>query len=132
MKYIYPAVFDIESGTKETYNVHFPDLPGCNTFGDGLTEAMEMAQDALSLCLMSKEDDKDIIPAPTPTNAIKVTDNAFVSLVTADTNAYRRGLSVSVRKNVTIPKWLAIKAEQENINYSQTLQEALKEKLHLV
>ena len=36
-----------------------------------------------------------------------------------------------VRKNITIPSWLNNLAMKENINFSQTMQEALKEKLGL-
>ena len=34
-----------------------------------------------------------------------------------------------VRKNTSIPEWLNILAEKENINFSQTLTDALKQKL---
>ncbi|BCS80611.1 hypothetical protein CaldiYA01_05710 [Caldicellulosiruptor diazotrophicus] len=35
----------------------------------------------------------------------------------------------AVKKTLTIPQWLNILAEKNNINFSQVLQEALKEKL---
>lgn len=35
----------------------------------------------------------------------------------------------SVKKTLTIPKWLNELALQENINFSQTLQEALRREL---
>ena len=129
MKYIFPAIFSFEPNTAETYNVYFPDLPGCNTFGDSLREAFDMAEDALSLVLWSKEEDGETIPSPTPMKDIKVKGSDFVNLIAADTVEYGKVMMKSVRKNVTIPAWLNRSAEAANINFSQTLQEALTQKL---
>ena len=46
-KRIYPAVFHAED--VGGYSVTFPGLPGCITEGDTLTEAVEMAEDALGI-----------------------------------------------------------------------------------
>ncbi|MFY9901844.1 MAG: hypothetical protein WAK52_04470 [Trichococcus sp.] len=52
--------------------------------------------------------------------------------LTIDLAAYRRKYhSKTIRKNVTIPEWLADLASEENINFSQTLSDALKEKLRV-
>lgn len=59
-KYIYPALF--ESSEDGGYCITFPDLPGCITEGDTLTEALTMAKDALELHLYGMEDDGDEIP----------------------------------------------------------------------
>lgn len=37
----------------------------------------------------------------------------------------------SVKKTLTIPSWLNTAALEQNINFSQVLQEALKAKLHI-
>ena len=52
-KYIYPAIFERED---DYYNVSFPDLPGCNTFGKGLQQSFDMAEDALALYLYDFEE----------------------------------------------------------------------------
>ncbi len=39
--------------------------------------------------------------------------------------------SKAVRKNCTIPAWLNTAAEKAHINFSQVLQTALQEQLHL-
>ena len=46
-----------------------------------------------------------------------------------DSEYRRRHENKSVRRNVTLPNWLDIKAEKAHINVSEVLQEALKEKL---
>ena len=38
----------------------------------------------------------------------------------------------SVKKTLTIPEWLNVAAERENINFSQTLQNALIEQLDIM
>jgi Uncharacterized conserved protein len=132
MKHVYAAVFSLEPKTKETYNVWFPDISGCATFGNGLIEAVEMAKDALTGMLWSKEEDGEKIPKPTPMNEIEVNDGDFVNLITAETDEYRKVMNKSVRKNVTLPKWLDQEATEANINFSKVLQEALISKLEAV
>ena len=59
---IYPAVF---TGEDDGYSVSFPDLDGCFTCGDTLEEAMEMAQEAMGLYLISLEERGIAAPPPT-------------------------------------------------------------------
>ena len=56
MKYIYPAVFEKEN---DLYSVYFPDVEGCYTSGEGLEDAINMAEDALSLMLFHMEKKKE-------------------------------------------------------------------------
>lgn len=46
---LFPAVIFIEPG--KAYGVTLPDIPGCNTAGDTLEEAMENVQEAVELAL---------------------------------------------------------------------------------
>ena len=127
-KYIYPAIF--EPGLNNRYSVTFPDLPGCFTEGSTLEEAYKMAQDALKLHLYCLENDSDILPNPTPPNDIQVVNGGFVSLVDAWMPGIRQsGQLKSVKKTLTIPKWLNDMAEHEGVNFSYLLQRALKEYL---
>jgi len=107
------------------------DLKGCHTFGDDLPEAVEMAQDAAEMWLWQAERDGWEVPAPsTMEEARKLDDSpdAFVSLVYADTDAYRRQHdSRAVNKTVTLPAWLNYQAEQANAPFSKILQDGLKE-----
>ena len=41
----------------------------------------------------------------------------------------RRTSNKAVKKTLTIPEWMNTLAEEKNINFSKTLQEALLEKL---
>ena len=56
----YYAVFDpAEEGG---YNVSFPNLPGCVTFGKTFEEAENMAEEALGLWLEELAERKQVIP----------------------------------------------------------------------
>ena len=57
-------------------------------------------------------------------------ENEIVTLVDIDFAAYRRANDLrTVRKNVTLPSWLNDLAERNGVNFSQVLQESLKERL---
>ena len=125
-EYVFAARFEKEDGG---YNVVFPDLPNCFTCADDLPGALTMAEDVLAMCLVQMEDDNTPIPQPSDPKALQCSD-AIVSLVKADTFAYRKRLNKqAVKKTLTIPQWMNEAAEKQGINFSQTLQEALLEKL---
>jgi hypothetical protein len=57
-------------------------------------------------------------------------NNQFISFVSIDMNEYRKKYnSKSVKKTLSIPAWLDNLSEKNNLNFSQILQEALKDKL---
>ena len=130
MKYIYPAVFTKDG---DFYIVKFPDIEGCYTQGETLSEAVEMAEDALCLMLYDYEEEGKKIPEPSDIKKIKVSSNDdFVSLVSSDTLEYRKFYdNKAVKKTLTIPSWLNTMSEKEGINFSAVLQNALKKELHI-
>jgi len=123
---IYPAVFLKED---VGYSVSFPDLDGCYTQGETLEEAMEMAQEALGLFLVSLEERGLIALASEPSD-IECEEGEFVSLVATPIEKYRRK-NKAVKKTLTIPQWLNEEAELKHINFSSVLQKALKDELLL-
>ena len=61
---------------------------------------------------------------------LKQSKNQFISFVSIDMEDYRKKFNnKSIKKTLTIPEWLNYLSEKNNINFSQVLQEALKEKL---
>lgn len=126
MKYVYPAIFTKEN---EQYLVSAPDLSGCHTFGDTLSEAIEMARDAMSMWLCIAEDNKEEIPHPTLNLS---SDTGTVSLIDIDTVAYRRKTdSKAIKKTLSVPSWLNTQAELAGVNFSAVLQDALMDRLHI-
>lgn len=121
---VFPAIFTYDG---KYYNVDFIDLKGCSTFGDSIQNAYLMAQDAMGLYL----DELTNFPQPTlDISNIPLKSNQLVSFVSIDMDEYRKKFNnKSIKKTLTIPEWLNYLSEKNNINFSQVLQEALKEKL---
>ena len=128
-KYVYPVVLTPED---TGYFVNFPDVESCYTQGDDLADALEMAKDVLTLTLCAYEDDGKIVPLATPQECLNLEAGQITSLVSADTSEYRKIWdSKAIKKTLTLPSWLNTWAEREGINFSQTLQKALKEELKI-
>lgn len=130
-KYVYPAIFTQEDAG---ISVLFPDLPSCYTSGEDLADALEMAEDVLCLTLYNLEESNARIPSPSNVETVhaNLQKNEFVSLICCDTIEYRRFYdNRAVKKTLSIPSWLNDMAERAGINFSGTLQEALKQQLHI-
>lgn len=121
---VFPAIFTFDG---KYYTVDFIDLKGCSTFGDSIQNAYSMAQEAMGLFL----DNLTNFPKPTlDISNVVLQKNQLVSFVSIDMDEYRRKFNnKSIKKTLTIPEWLNYLSEKNNINFSQVLQEALKEKL---
>ena len=127
MVYIYTATIHEEDGT---FYAAVPDIPGCITTGHSLSDAIDQITDALSACLCSMEDNDDPIPAPSEQYNISHEAADFCTLVRVDTIAYRSLTDTrAVRKNVSIPAWMAARADKLGINCSKVLQDALRQQL---
>ena len=130
MKLVYPAcMYEEDDGG---YSVEVPDLNGCCTQGNTLQEALEMAQDAaLGWILTSIEDDEEIPQASKIEDIELENQNGFKTLLLLDIDQYTQkyGSKQSVKKTLTIPSWLNKRAEKIGINFSQTLQDALLNKI---
>ena len=132
MKLIYPAVFYPFSDGSGGYTVEFPDLPGCVTEGKDLEEAFEMAIDAASGWVLEELEEGNEIPKASMYADVKPRENGQVNTVLLDMDKYAEQYGEkAVRKNVTIPAWLNTAAEKAHLNFSQILQTALQERLHL-
>ena len=95
MQYVYPAIFYVEK--EGGYVVEFPDVKGALTQGKTLFDAMEMAEDSLAGMLVCLEDSGDKIAPSTPLEKVvaepsEYSTSAFVTLIKADTDAYRKML----------------------------------------
>lgn len=128
MKNAYPIVM---THGKEFIVVFVPDF-NINTQGKDIPDAIEMARDAIGLMGIDMEDDGEALPKPSSLSSIQSSapDESIVSLVDVDFTEYRRQNDMrAVKKNCTIPSWLNVAAERAGINFSATLQAALKKEL---
>lgn len=129
MKYVYPAIFTKED---KGYSVFFPDLEGCYTCGDNLEDSLRMAEDVLAFTLYDYEKENKEIPNPSDLKTLEVESNEFANYISCDTIEYRKTHNnKAVKKTLTVPEWLNEEATAKGINFSATLQEALKAQLGL-
>ena len=123
MTIIYPAVFTLEDGS---YNVEFPDLPGCLTYGETLEEAFLNAKEALSGYAASiLERGKDL---PVPSALSRISAEGGTTMLVDAKPAFTK---TAVKKTLTIPAWLNQRAEEAHAPYSKILQDALERYLGL-
>lgn len=126
MKETYPIL--ITPADEGGYTVYVPDLD-INTQGETITECIEMARDAIGLWGLCRQDAGGSLPSQ-DIRSIQHRADEIVTLVDVDFAAYRRAQDMrAVRKNVTIPGYLNDMAERAGINFSQVLQEGLKQRL---
>lgn len=125
MKTTYPVIL------REVDGGYLVDIPGfeINTFGASQYEAIEMARDAIGAAGIDKIDHEEILPEPISTKEAKVlAGDDFISVVDIDFDQYRNLLDNRlVRKNLTIPYWMNVKAESLGLNFSLALREKIEE-----
>ena len=127
MKYVYPAILYRDD---DKVGVTIPDLPGCHTFGDDMADALLMAKDAAEMWLWDAENNSEAIPKASET--LNICINQTLTLIAADTDNWRRENDTrAVKKTLSIPSWLNVKAEKANAPFSQILQEGLKNYLRI-
>ena len=131
MKYIYTAVFTPNADNTKVY-ARVPDLPGCITTGRDLQDAIEQISDAAAGWLVVAEDEGLTIPSAVPQGKIPHNAEDTLSLIRVDTISYRAMTdNRAVRKNVSLPAWMASLADKRGINCSQILQEGLRRRLEM-
>lgn len=116
----YPAI--IERG-RRGYGVFFPDLPGCTSAGDTVTEAALNAEEALAGHLIVAEQYGDAIPEPSDLDRIDVdadVDEVARLLVRGE----RKGRAVRI--NITLDEGLLAAIDKVASNRSGFLAEAAR------
>lgn len=122
----------LEPGEDGSYSISFPDLPGCFSYGDNLTEAQRMAEEAASLHVYGMERDGDEIPTPSLNLPRESTEGNVVMPVTIHPDLYRaKRDNERIKTNITLPAWLKRIAEDQKVNYSRLLETALIDYLQL-
>lgn len=121
---VYPVII---TPTDSGYVVTVPNLD-ISTQGKDLAEAIYMVRDAIGLWGICEQDDGRNIPEPSETEPVHNQDE-FVSWVDIDFDRYRRANDMTtMRINVSVPKYLKVLGDEAGINFSQELQDRLKEK----
>lgn len=125
---VYPVV--LKHAKEGGYDVFIPDF-NKNTQGDDLVDALDMARDAIEMVGVFYEDEGKIIPKPSDISKVDA-GKGIKTLVAVDFEEYRRKTETRViKKTLSIPSWLNVEAENAGINFSSTLQKALKAELQI-
>lgn len=130
-KYTYIAYFQKEN---DVYTITIPDLPGVITEANSIDNGIEEIKDALSIWLLNAEDYNIKINSAKSFNDYidLIQDDNFIQYITVDTIFARsKEENKSVKKTLTIPKWLNDLATAKGVNFSNTLQLALKNELNV-
>lgn len=123
--YYYPAVFkEVEDG----YTVSFIDFD-IVVSGSDLPKAMEIAQKALETYIFRFKKITTLTDLPEPTQSFKNYTLDYDEVILFSSIDLKKLCHKSIHKNLTIPCWLNTLAKENNLNFSQILQEALKKKL---
>lgn len=128
-RYVYPAVFTYEEG--QEIAVVFPDLDAA-TSGENDEDALFSARELLGCVMAGLEEDGEDIPVPGSLANIACESNERVVLIDVYMPSIRMAhVNRSVNRTVTLPAWLNAAAQEKNINFSQVLQDGLKQRLGL-
>ena len=127
--YVFPAVFSQEPD--EEISVVFPDLDVA-TCGADSVEALASARELLGCALFGLEEDGAQLPDPSDPFGLELAAGELVVLVDVYMPTVRLAQqNRSVNRSVTLPAWLNALAVQRGVNFSQTLQAALREQLQV-
>ena len=127
-KFFYPALF--HKAEEGGFWISFPDIPECLTQGNDMSQAYEMAIDALGLALTCREKEQQPFPASSDPTTITLEPDSFLVVIEFVLLAYKkRTNSRAVKKTLSIPEWLNEAAIAMDLNFSQILQEALLAKI---
>jgi predicted RNase H-like HicB family nuclease len=131
-RYAYPACFTPYHDDGDYWIVRFPDLEGCMTNAETLEETIEQAHNILEDYMALLERDGRAIPKPTPYEDVKTKKDEIAQLVVVPmSHARRRWDESTVKKTLTLPRWLDEMGQHAGFNFSQILQEGLKERLNI-
>ena len=100
MKLLYPAIFHEDS---DGIWAEFPDLEGCQSYGDTVSETLGGAKEALEGYCITLLEEGRTLPKASDIKTIKPDSNAFVILVETEL-ATRFAKQKSVNKTFTIPR----------------------------
>lgn len=126
-RYFYPAVFTYEPDCEIA--VSLPDFDVA-TSGVDEGDALMSARELLGITIFGMEQDGEELPVPSHVNDVKVEENERAVLVDVFMPSIRMAnVNKSVTRTVTLPAWLNALAMENGENFSQVLQEGLRQRL---
>ena len=130
-RYSYVAVFTYD---EEGIVIDFPDFPGCCPCADkdDTDAALKNSHEALGLHIWGMEQDGEPLPLPTPITSLELKQGQLPVLIDVFMPPVRERInSKFVKKTLSLPAWLAAKADEDGVNCSKLFQTALMNYLHV-
>lgn len=128
--HLYPAVFNYE---EHGITVGFIDIPGAMSFANTEEEAVLAAKHILAQKICIIEEEGGEFPKPTPLSEVRLRSMQRVFQIDVWMPYYRaRRKPQCAKKTLTIPSWLNVLAEHNNVNFSALLRKALMQQLGVV
>ena len=126
-RYFYPAVFTYDPDCEIA--VTLPDFDVA-TSGVDEGDALMSARELLGITIFGMEQDGEELPVPSHVNDVEVDENERAVLVDVFMPSIRMAnVNKSVTRTVTLPAWLNALAMENGENFSQVLQEGLRQRL---
>lgn len=124
-RYSFVALFNYN---EDGISIDFPDLPGCCPCADkdDTDMALKNAKEALGLHIWGMEQDDEEIPTPSKITDITLKSGQVPVLIDIFMPPIRERInSRFVKKTLSLPAWLASKADEDGVNCSRIFQNAL-------
>lgn len=128
-RYSFVAIFHYD---EDGISIDFPDLPGCCPCADkdDTEMALKNAKEALGLHIWGMEQDEEKIPEPSKITDLILETNQVPVLIEVFMPPIRERInSRFVKKTLSLPAWLASKADEDGVNCSRLFQTALMDYL---
>ncbi|MED4599854.1 type II toxin-antitoxin system HicB family antitoxin [Paenibacillus validus] len=127
--FMYPVV--VERAEDGGLGLYFPDFPGTAIMTPDIASGLKQAKEMLVIRLLEIEEKNEAAPAPSDPDQIELLDSSDrIVFVEVFMPPYRdEAANKAVTKNCTLPKWLRDAAEDAGLNFSQVLQNSLKDAL---
>lgn len=125
MTLTYPAIVYERKGG---YTIEVPDISGCKNRAASLGRLITEGTNNASGRILSMLEHQKPVPKASPGEAICPGPGGFVIVLVLDMDAFVEKFGhKAIRKNVTVPAWLNTFAEEENLNFSRILRDALQD-----
>ena len=128
-RYSFVALFSYD---EDGISIDFPDLPGCCPCADkdDTDMALKNAKEALGLHIWGMEQDGEEIPTPSKITDLHLEAGQVPVLIDVFMPPVRERInSRFVKKTLSLPAWLASKADEDGVNCSRIFQNALMDYL---
>lgn len=127
--FIFPAV--VEQSESGGVGLYFPDIPGTAVLAPDIQTAIRDAKSMLIDRILEMEDNNMAIPSPSEPGDIELNDASDrIVFVEVFLPPYRdAAANRAVTISCTVPQWMREAGREASLNFSQLLQNSVKEAL---